>query len=115
MTAAVGHPCLRVIRYRVGPYTLGDLQPGEWREAEPPGMVRDEQLPVASGSEMVDRARHPPEHFPEFYEPGGELYARTRPGIIIVFAVLISLFVCRGVTLIVLHFDRVGEEPLLEG
>jgi len=33
MTAAVGHPCLRLIRYRVGPYELGDLQPGKWRDA----------------------------------------------------------------------------------
>ena len=33
MTAAVGHPCLRLIRYAVGPYRLGDLQPGEWRSA----------------------------------------------------------------------------------
>ena len=31
MTAAVGHPCLRLIRYAVGPYRLEDLQPGEWR------------------------------------------------------------------------------------
>jgi 23S rRNA pseudouridine2457 synthase len=30
MTAAVGHPCLRLIRYRVGPYQLGDLTPGAW-------------------------------------------------------------------------------------
>ena len=33
MTAAVGHPCLRLIRHQVGPYALGDLQPGAWREA----------------------------------------------------------------------------------
>jgi len=32
MTAAVGHPTLRLIRIRVGPFTLGDLAPGEWRE-----------------------------------------------------------------------------------
>jgi 23S rRNA pseudouridine2457 synthase len=32
MTAAVGHPCLRLIRYRVGDFTLGDLMPGAWRE-----------------------------------------------------------------------------------
>ena len=31
MTAAVGHPCLRLIRYSVGPYRLDQLQPGEWR------------------------------------------------------------------------------------
>ena len=32
MTAAVGHPCLRLIRYAVGPYRLDDLQPGDWRK-----------------------------------------------------------------------------------
>ena len=31
MTAAVGHPTLRLIRYAIGPYALGDLGPGEWR------------------------------------------------------------------------------------
>ena len=30
MTAAVGHPTLRLIRYRVGNYALNDLPPGEW-------------------------------------------------------------------------------------
>lgn len=32
MTAAVGHPTLRLIRYRVGSWTLDGLQPGDWRE-----------------------------------------------------------------------------------
>jgi len=31
MTAAVGHPTLRLIRYAVGPWTLEGLAPGEWR------------------------------------------------------------------------------------
>jgi 23S rRNA pseudouridine2457 synthase len=31
MTAAVGHPTLRLIRIAVGPITLGDLTPGQWR------------------------------------------------------------------------------------
>lgn len=35
MTAAVGHPTLRLIRYAVGPYTLAGLKPGEWREVQP--------------------------------------------------------------------------------
>lgn len=30
MTAAVGHPALRLIRYAVGHWTLGSLKPGEW-------------------------------------------------------------------------------------
>ncbi|MGL4234508.1 pseudouridine synthase [Tabrizicola sp.] len=33
MCAAVGLPCLRLIRWRVGDWTLGGLAPGEWREA----------------------------------------------------------------------------------
>jgi 23S rRNA pseudouridine2457 synthase len=32
MTAAVGHPTLRLIRVAIGPITLGSLQPGQWRE-----------------------------------------------------------------------------------
>lgn len=31
MTAAVGHPTLRLVRYAVGPYTLDGLAPGRWR------------------------------------------------------------------------------------
>ena len=34
MTAAVGHPTLRLIRYAIGHITLGDLPPGKWREIE---------------------------------------------------------------------------------
>jgi pseudouridine synthase len=32
MTAAVGHPTLRLVRVAVGPILLGDLRPGEWRD-----------------------------------------------------------------------------------
>lgn len=31
MTAAVSFPTLRLIRYAVGPYSLSDIAPGEWR------------------------------------------------------------------------------------
>ena len=31
MTAAVGHPTLRLIRVAIGSYALGTLKPGEWR------------------------------------------------------------------------------------
>ncbi|NQY96489.1 MAG: pseudouridine synthase [Henriciella sp.] len=33
MTAAVGHPTLRLIRYRVGNWTLDGLETGTWRDA----------------------------------------------------------------------------------
>ncbi len=32
MTAAIGFPTLRLIRYSIGDWTLGKLAPGEWRE-----------------------------------------------------------------------------------
>jgi len=32
MTAAVGHPTLRLVRIAIGPIRLGDLKPGEWRD-----------------------------------------------------------------------------------
>ena len=36
MTAAIGHPTLRLIRVRIGEWELAGLKPGEWREAEVP-------------------------------------------------------------------------------
>ena len=33
MTAAVGHPTLRLVRWSIGDWTIAGLQPGEWREA----------------------------------------------------------------------------------
>ncbi len=35
MTAAVGHPTLRLVRVAVGDYTLDGLMPGEWKEVVP--------------------------------------------------------------------------------
>ena len=32
MTAAIGHPTLRLIRVRIGKFLLGDLLPGKWKE-----------------------------------------------------------------------------------
>ena len=32
MTAAVGHPTLRLVRVAIGPITLGALLPGQWRD-----------------------------------------------------------------------------------
>ncbi len=34
MTAAVGHPTLRLIRAAIGPWSLDGLEPGEWRKIE---------------------------------------------------------------------------------
>jgi 23S rRNA pseudouridine2457 synthase len=35
MTAAVGHPALRLVRVAIGPLRLGDLPPGAWRAITP--------------------------------------------------------------------------------
>jgi pseudouridine synthase len=35
MTAAVGHPTLRLVRIRQAGVRLGDLQPGSWRQVRP--------------------------------------------------------------------------------
>ncbi|MGC8836945.1 MAG: pseudouridine synthase [Anaerolineae bacterium] len=35
MTAAVGHPTLRLVRVALGPLTLTDLEPGQWRDLTP--------------------------------------------------------------------------------
>ena len=34
MTAAVGHPTLRLVRLAIGPYRLAGLGPGEWRRID---------------------------------------------------------------------------------
>ncbi len=34
MTAAVGHPTLRLVRVRIGEFELGGLTPGRWRELD---------------------------------------------------------------------------------
>lgn len=36
MTAAAGHPTLRLIRVRIGLWELGKMRPGEWREVSVP-------------------------------------------------------------------------------
>jgi len=44
MTAKIGFPTLRLVRFRVGPWGLEGLRPGEWREAPA------ESLPALSTS-----------------------------------------------------------------
>lgn len=34
MTAKVGHPTLRLIRWAIGPWSLAGLAPGQWRETD---------------------------------------------------------------------------------
>lgn len=41
MTAAVGHPTLRLIRYAIGPFTLDGLEAGRWRELRAAEIARE--------------------------------------------------------------------------
>lgn len=38
MTAAVGHPTLRLVRWAIGEWSIDGLASGEWREVGPPGL-----------------------------------------------------------------------------
>lgn len=40
MTAAIGHPTLRLVRYAIGPWQLADLQPGQWRAVPQDDVVK---------------------------------------------------------------------------
>lgn len=55
MTAAVGHPTLRLLRVAVGPFRLEGLAPGEWREVPiPPELLSGRAAPRSAS-----RARAP--------------------------------------------------------
>ena len=60
MTAAVGFPTLRLIRYSVGAWSLEGLEPGQSREVEVPGVIRRPQ-PVHPSRAIVAE-RRPPFH-----------------------------------------------------
>lgn len=40
MTAAIGFPTLRLVRWSIADWTLDGVQPGEWREADPTSIGR---------------------------------------------------------------------------
>lgn len=50
MTAAVGYPTLRLVRAAIGPWQLGNLQPGEYRQLTVP-----DNMPFASPSKSRSR------------------------------------------------------------
>lgn len=52
MTAAVGYPTLRLIRYRIGDWTLAGLAPGAWR-------LLDAGKPVPRKPPFQQRKAHP--------------------------------------------------------
>lgn len=59
MTAAVGLPTLRLVRWRVGPWSLDGLAPGRWREAEVPRVLSSAPV-FASSRPPTPRPRRGP-------------------------------------------------------
>ena len=59
MTAAVGHPTLRLVRVAIGPISLGDLAPGQWRELRPTP-VNAAALKRHQGNTRTSRRRNKP-------------------------------------------------------
>lgn len=53
MTAAVGHPTLRLVRAAIGPLTLAELEPGQWRDLteEELDRLKKSLAQAASGSQ----------------------------------------------------------------
>ena len=47
MTAKIGHPTLRLIRWAVGPWTLDGLAPGKWRDLKKQSKLSTMVPPVA--------------------------------------------------------------------
>jgi 23S rRNA pseudouridine2457 synthase len=43
MTAAAGHPTLRLVRVAIGPLTLRNLEPGQWRDLTAQELARLQQ------------------------------------------------------------------------
>ncbi len=80
MTAAVGLPTLRLVRVAIGPVSLNDLQPGEWRDLTPAEVNALKQL-LKNSSESRSTAEKKPAASPNNvrgsrYRTGG----RRSPG-----------------------------------
>jgi 16S rRNA U516 pseudouridylate synthase RsuA-like enzyme len=55
MAEAVGLRVTRLVRIRLGPLTLGNLKPGEWRELRPAELAKLREA-VGLATEEKDRA-----------------------------------------------------------
>ncbi|UCE88474.1 MAG: pseudouridine synthase [Pseudomonadota bacterium] len=53
MTAAVGHPTLRLVRYAVGEWNIDGLAPGCWRELQVPALAEE-----GKPNDDLDPSRH---------------------------------------------------------
>ena len=58
MTAAVGFPTLRLVRYSVGEFTIDGLLPGEWRKIPTPQQLKQQ----ADAIKLLGTTRHRRSH-----------------------------------------------------
>ena len=54
MTAAVGFPTLRLVRYSMGDFTIDGLSPGEWRKIATPQQLQQQ----ADANKLLGATRH---------------------------------------------------------
>ena len=54
IAAGFGHPVRRLVRVKIGPLELGDLQPGQWRYTN---AARSQTIALCSSKENLDRRR----------------------------------------------------------
>lgn len=60
MTAAVGFPTLRLVRYSIGEFTIDGLSPGEWRKIPTPQQLTQQANAIKLlGSTRNSRGNHP--------------------------------------------------------
>ncbi|MDH5357948.1 MAG: pseudouridine synthase [Gammaproteobacteria bacterium] len=60
MTAAIGHPTLRLIRYAIGEWTIKDLEPGQWREVSTTSMIKSaDDMDTKNHRRRSDRTKRP--------------------------------------------------------
>ncbi len=60
MTAAVGFPTLRLIRARIGEWTISGLQPGEWQETDPSSLKTAQAKTSSTARRPADRSPSAP-------------------------------------------------------
>lgn len=58
MTAAVGFPTLRLVRYSIGEFSIDSLAPGEWRKIETPPLLKEQANAIKLLGTSRNRRRH---------------------------------------------------------
>ena len=58
MTAAIGHPTLRLVRSGIGPWSLKNLEPGQWLETQIPENWRTINTQIRGSSRQRPHSKH---------------------------------------------------------